>query len=306
MNLSPRAGGDETIRGRVAMSAFAKAKDNIPLISLVGLLTMSLVFGWVRYGYGLLLPDFQADFHLSKTTLGIISSLSFLSFLVGALLVTFFIARFGPRMFIVSGLAAASVGLLMAAFAQNGLLFSIGCIIAGLCPGLCWAPFSESVSEYVRERLQKRSLAVISTGSSIGLVLICALYLFFSEGSWRLLWTIGGVTGLILLLVVLKTIPARTVAASPHETNRNRPNLPSFHKHSVHLFTAAIIFGVTEATYIGRMRLILRRSHFIWTPRTPYFSLLRELGGLQVYGPGNLLITWVSAKAFFLRCWYTR
>ncbi|GAA0447575.1 MFS transporter [Lentibacillus halophilus] len=279
------------------MSLLARVKGEVPLISMVGLLAMSIVFGWVRYGYGLLLPDFQADFHLSKTTLGMISSLSFLSFLVGALLVTFFIAKWGPKMFIVSGLAAASVGLLTAAFAQSGLLFSIGCVIAGLCPGLCWAPFSESVSNYVRERLQKRSLAVISTGSSIGLVVICALYLVFPEGSWRLLWIIGGIIGLVLLLVVLKTVPSGAESPSPHDIKR--PRLPSFHKHSVHLFTAAIIFGVTEATYWTYAADFAEQS-FHMDASNALFFLITGVGGIAGLWAGELINYLGFRKSFFL------
>ncbi|MUV37632.1 hypothetical protein JNUCC1_01438 [Lentibacillus sp. JNUCC-1] len=273
---------------------FAKIKAGIPLISIVGLLSMAIVFGFVRYGYGLLLPDFQADFNLTKTTLGVISSLSFLSFMGGALLVTFFIGRLGPRVFIATGLAAASIGLLISAFAPNGLVFAIGCIIAGFCPGLCWTPFSNSVSEHVHDALQKRSLAVISTGSSLGLAVICLLYIAFSSGSWRIVWTIGGVGGLILLAVVLKTIPT-----ARYSRTNGRPHIPLFQRKSIHLFTAAILFGMTEATYwtyaADFAQQVLNIAAF-----NAVFFLITGICGLAGLWAGDLVHRIGFRKSFYL------
>lgn len=57
-----------------------KMEIEIPAISIIGLLALSVIFGWFRYGYGLLVPEFKQAFGVSASTLGMISSLSFVSF----------------------------------------------------------------------------------------------------------------------------------------------------------------------------------------------------------------------------------
>lgn len=67
----------------------------IPRISIIGLLALSIIFGWFRYGYGLLFTEFRSSFDLSASLLGVISSLTFITFLAGALMVILLVSKFG-------------------------------------------------------------------------------------------------------------------------------------------------------------------------------------------------------------------
>lgn len=224
-----------------------KLKIEIPTISVIGLLALSIIFGWFRYGYGLLLPKFEKDFNLSASTLGVISSLTFFTFLIGALCVILFVSRTGSRPVILAGIFTGAAGLLIAGLTNNSIIFTIGCAIAGLSPGLTWASFSESVNQHVKQSVQNRALAIISTGSTLGLVLITTFYIL-SNGDWRLIWISGGIAGFAIFFWALKSLPGSS--KKQHDQSGVKINLkPLLTVKTKPLYVASLLFGITEATY---------------------------------------------------------
>ncbi|SDY11431.1 MFS transporter [Salimicrobium album] len=222
-------------------------RTKIPPISIIGLLTLAIIFGGFRYGYGLLLPDFRESFGLSASALGVISSLTFITFLVGALAVIIFISKSGARFMILGGILTASTGLLVAALTNSWPVFAVACLIAGFSPGLTWTSFSESVSENVKQSVQKRTLSFISTGSAIGLVLLSLLYILLS-GEWRWTWGGAAVVGYLLFLWAYKSVPYQR--REGRKTAIKMEDLrPLFTKASVPFYLASFLFGVTESTY---------------------------------------------------------
>ncbi|WP_102336308.1 MFS transporter [Salimicrobium jeotgali] len=219
----------------------------IPPISILGLLALAIIFGWFRYGYGLLLPDFRESFGLSASVLGVISSLTFITFLTGALTVIIFISKSGPRLMILGGILTASTGLLVASLTDSWLVFAGAYLVAGLSSGLTWTSFSESVSENVRKHIQKRTLSIISTGSTIGLVFISLLYILL-DGAWRWIWGGGAMVGYLILLWAYKSVPSQ-------QRNKERTAIkmrdlqPLFTKASLPFYLASFLFGLTESTY---------------------------------------------------------
>jgi predicted MFS family arabinose efflux permease len=279
------------------MQLINKIRKEVPTISVVGLLALAIVFGWVRYGYGLLLPNFREDFNLSASMLGVISSLSFLSFLVGAWLVMFLVSAYGPRRFILSGIFAGSLGMLIAALTNNSFIFAVGVIIAGLSPGLCWSSFSDSVSQHIKKSLQKRSLAVISTGSSLGLVMISISYLLL-QGNWRIVWGGGGLVGFVIFLLALKAIPPGTIKNSSKEKGKEK--ISSFvTKYSIPLFIASIAFGMTEATYWTYAADFVEQTFKIQSANAIFF-LIAGIGGLAGLWAGDLINFLGFKKSIFL------
>lgn len=204
-------------------------------------------FGGFRYGYGLLLPDFRESFGLSASALGVISSLTFITFLVGALAVIIFISKSGARFMILGGILTASTGLLVAALTNSWPVFAVACLIAGFSPGLTWTSFSESVSENVRQHIQKRTLSIISTGSTVGLIFISFLYILL-DGEWRWIWGGGGAIGYLLFLWAYKSVPSRQRKGGGTAI-KMRDLQPLFTKASLPFYLASFLFGLTESTY---------------------------------------------------------
>lgn len=116
------------------------------------------------------------------------------------------VSKFGSRPVILIGIFAASTGLLMASLLQIHSFFTVGCVVAGLSPGLTWSSFSENVNQNVKKTVQERSLAVISTGSTLGLILISTSYLFL-DGQWRIIWIAGSVIGFMIFIWAFRSVP---------------------------------------------------------------------------------------------------
>ncbi|BCB03954.1 MFS transporter [Bacillus sp. KH172YL63] len=261
-------------------------KIEIPTISIIGLLALSIVFGWFRYGFGLLLPKFKEDFNLSASVLGIISSLTFLSFLVGALIVIILVSRKGSRPVILAGIFAVSTGLLMAAITHNSMIFAIGCTIAGLSPGLTWSSFSNSVKQHVKERIQNRSLSIISTGSTVGLVMISSYYLL-TDGEWRLIWATGGIIGFVILVWGYRAIPV--LKDKQTSGDRKQINVRAFMTNqSKPLFLASLLFGISEATYWTYSADFVQEN-FTISHANAIFFLVAGVGGIAGLWAGDFI-----------------
>ncbi|MCF6138451.1 MFS transporter [Pseudalkalibacillus berkeleyi] len=262
-------------------------KVEIPTISIIGLLALSIIFGWFRYGYGLLLPKFKEDFNLSASILGVISSLTFLSFLIGALTVILVVSRLGARPVILGGIFAASAGLLLSGLTNNSLIFALGCTIAGLSPGLTWSSFSESVNQNVRNGIQNRALAIISTGSTLGLIMISSLYLLVN-GDWRLIWVSGGIIGFIIFIWAFKSIPFPKQDESFQKEVLKVNVRPLLTKRSKPLYISSILFGITEATYWTYSADFVQENLFI-SHANAIFFLVTGIGGLVGLWAGDFI-----------------
>ena len=263
-----------------------KMEIEIPSISIIGLLALSVIFGWFRYGYGLLVPEFKQAFGISASTLGVISSLSFVSFLAGVVAVLMLVSKFGSRPVILIGILAASTGLLMASLTSNPLIFTVGCVVAGLSPGLTWSSFSENVSQNVKKTVQERSLAVISTGSTLGLIVISTSYLFL-DGQWRIIWIAGSVIGFMIFIWAFRSIPSSGQNRSGGKGVKI--NKRSFlTKNARPLYVASLLFGITEATYWTYAADFVKENFFVDNSNAIFF-LITGLGGIAGLWAGDLI-----------------
>lgn len=269
------------------MRVINKLQKGIPVTSILGLLALAIGYGWARYGYGLLLPNFRETFHLSLSMLGNISSLSYAAYLTGAIIVMVFVSKWGSRVLILMGIFAGSIGMILAALSNNILLFGCGSVVAGMCPGLCWSSFSDSVNDHVKPRLQKRSLAIISTGSSVGLVMITIAYIL-AQGNWRIIWGIGGIIGLIVLAWSWKAIPSDSSSKPKNKQSEKLERSWLWKKASVPLFIACILFGVTQATYWTYAADYVQQT-FTFDYAHVIYYMITGIGGLAGLWAGDLI-----------------
>lgn len=217
---------------------------NLPSLSLLGMVSMAITFGWVRYGYGLFLPHFEESFQLSTSTLGVISSLTYVSYLFAVIFVGMFTSKWGPRPMILIGLLTGAFGLFLASVTKSPLVFAIAMFIAGSSTGWCWSSFSDVVKDHISKQYQERSLAVISTGATVGLLVVSLMYLGLI-GEWRWIW---GALSLISFLTVLwawKTLPNKKADVKT-EDGKGKDLI---HPTSMPLFLSSFLFGITQSVY---------------------------------------------------------
>lgn len=272
-------------------------RAEIPTISIIGMLALTIIFGWFRYGYGLLFSEFKNAFGLSTSLLGVISSLTFVTFLIGALTVVLFVVRFGSRHVIMAGIMTASTGLLIASLTGSWIVFAAACLLAGFSPGLTWSSFSQSVHEHLPENIQKRSLAIISTGSTIGLIIISLIYISL-DGNWRLIWGGGAVAGYLIYWWAYKTVPypKETTSATRIRMADLKPLLTRDKKP---FYAAAFLFGFTESTYWTYSADFVQ-DHFSIANSNAIFFLITGIGGLAGLLGGELISRWGMRFTFTL------
>ncbi|PPB48653.1 MFS transporter [Arthrobacter pityocampae] len=181
-------------------------------VGLAGAAVVGVAFGMARYGYGLTLPGIRQDLGLSELVLGLISSATFAGYLAGLLLAGPLAARHGSRAPTTVGGICGALGGVIVTLAQSPWLLALGVILAGSAGGWVWAPYSDIVTRSVPLQQRPRTLAIITTGTSGGLVLLGGLAVLAALGSWRLVWAGIAIAAVVAAVVNLRLVP------------RNRPD----------------------------------------------------------------------------------
>lgn len=170
----------------------APINDESLRLSLAGLSIIAVAYGFARYGYGLFVPVFREEFGLSTEILGFISSGAYATYLIALLLAGFLSSRINPRAPVVLGGLFAVVGMVLIAFAPNALLLAVGVLLASTSSGWAWAPFSDAVAQMVRPEAQNRTLSIVSTGTTFGLIVVGPVSLI-AGSTWRAAWLVFAV-----------------------------------------------------------------------------------------------------------------
>jgi len=202
-------------------------------------------------GFGLFVPDVRATFSMSTSTVGFVSSLGFTGFFLGLLAAQWMLSRRGPAAPVLSGMAAASLGLAIVALAPNVIVLAAGVFLASSSAGFAWTPFNDAVHRKIRCIDCPSVLSEISSGTSVGIFAtgLAALWMVYAGVSWRVCWmafallALGVLVGNFVALGRLdKAPPARQ--AQPKWTN-------VFQAVAIPLFSVAFVFGTISAIYIA-------------------------------------------------------
>ena len=219
-------------------------------LAAAGLTAIAVSFAFARYGYGLFLPQFRESFGLSTDTAGLLAAGGYAGYLLALLATGAVVARTGPRLLVLIGTSAATLGTAMIAAAPNTVVLAIGVCVAATSPGWCWAPFSDAVARQVPQDRRHHALSVITSGTTFGVLVSAPAAWLTSEGStWRLAWASFAVLSLgsavwNVLLLPGGPDPQRTdtpTGTSPWRWLRRVGSTP--------LFLGSAGFGLTSTVY---------------------------------------------------------
>lgn len=224
-------------------------------IGLAGAAVVGVAFGMARYAYGVTLPDIRADLGLSELVLGLVASATFVGYLAGLLLAGPLAARRGSRAPTTVGGVCGAAGAVIVALAPSPWLLALGAVLAGGAGGWVWAPYSDIVTRTVALRQQPRALAIITTGTSGGLVVLGGLAILAIVGSWRLVWVAIAVAAVLAALVNLRLVP-RTAPVPAAARSADGPSLAVALRvpaaYSVVYFAAVVIYFTYAADVLDR------------------------------------------------------
>ncbi|MGX1101178.1 MFS transporter [Amorphus sp. MBR-141] len=219
-------------------------------LSGAGFAATAITYGPARMGFGLFLPELRSVFAISTETAGLVSSLGFVGFFAALLISQAMTTRKGPRLPVVAGLSAATLGLGIAAAAPNLPVLAIGVVFAMSSAGFSWTPFNNAVQRSVEDWSRPAALSSVSTGTSLGIAAagVTALAMSLGGVSWRLCWAAFAVGGALALLgnwAALKEV-AGTPGAGPRQ-----PWSVLRTASAVPMLALGLCYGVTSAIYIS-------------------------------------------------------
>jgi predicted MFS family arabinose efflux permease len=205
------------------MTVTSRSGSTVPLAA-AGCASVAVGFGFARYGFGLFVPAFRAQFGLDTATIGAIGSGAYAVYLVSLLGCGALCARFGPRLPVVVGTMSAFAGLALVAFASTPGMLTLGILIAATSSGWVWAPFADAVAG-IAPRQRPRTLAVIGTGTTFGLIVAGALACVGTDGpvAWRLVWGAFAVVAALATAASLLAVPGGQKGQKNGPPTRFRP-----------------------------------------------------------------------------------
>ncbi|MCE7082028.1 MFS transporter [Streptomyces sp. ST2-7A] len=224
-------------------------------VGLAGAAVVGVAFGMARYAYGLTLPDIRQDLELSEPVLGLIAGATFTGYLAGLLFAGPFAARRGSRAPTTVGGVCGVGGAVIVTLAQSPWSLAVGAVLAGSAGGWVWAPYSDIVTRTVARRQRPRALAIITTGTSGGLVVLGGLAVLAVLGSWRLVWAGIALAAVAAAVVNLRLVPRTGPAPSPDERHgasslARTLGVPA--AYSVVYFAAVVVYFTYAADVLTR------------------------------------------------------
>lgn len=150
----------------------------------------------------------QQDFGLSGSELGVVISGTLIGMAIGSLTLGFVADRMGRRPTILLSVAAATVGMVLAAMAPNVLVLGICRVLTGLGVGGILACVTVITSEYSSQRWRGLAIGIYSAGYGIGATIggLVAVSLQSTYG-WRSVFVVGAIVSCISLVLLIALLP---------------------------------------------------------------------------------------------------
>ena len=177
---------------------------------------IAVAYGLARFGYGLYLPTFTAEFALSRAAGGSIAAGSFAGYCLAALLAHRLVSRGQARaaLWVAAALVGTGAALVSGTWSPASLACAV--VVAGSGAGMASPAMVAAVDATVRRERADRAQAVVNSGTGVGVV-VAAVLVTVAPGGWRATW--GGIAVAAVLVAWATdratTWPIARPAASP-------------------------------------------------------------------------------------------
>lgn len=177
----------------------------------VGTLVVFSALGLARFGYTMLLPPMQAALEMDNTQAGGLATANLAGYLALAVAGGALASRYGPRVVISGGLAAAALGMVLTGLAGSFTTAMVWRAFTGVGSGASNVPVMALLSAWFAQRRRGFAAGVGVTGSSLALIVlgpvVPRLLAAFGENGWRVCWFLFA--GVTLALAVLSLVALR-------------------------------------------------------------------------------------------------
>ena len=186
------------------------------VIVAVGILTITGAQGFLRFGYAMILPSMGQALGLSHAQTGMLATMSYLGYTLGAALIGLLVVRFGSRRSIGVGTTVAGLGMVLTGTVATYEAALALQAVVGLAAIVASSPTMSLSSAWFTPRRRGRAAGILSAGGPLGSLITGPLLplligAFGPLMGWRYGWyLLGGavVVAGLLDLVFLRDHPA--------------------------------------------------------------------------------------------------
>jgi len=241
-------------------------------------------------------PHVMPQFGLSPARMGVVFSALLVGLGLGSMLLGPLGDRFGRRPTVLAGVVMLAVATLGTATGSGYFDFSAWRLLGGMALGLCLTNTTAMVAELAPSQRRAATVALISTGMSVGVIVAGLLAPWLVEqGGWRLIFVAPGVVTLLVALAVWLWLPETRVPRSPAAqlAASASSGLAALLKAPLRaqLIHFAVFFGTSAAAmywFTNWLPVVLPRAGYTTTAAAHYLSLA-QTGSLAV----GILIGWL-------------
>jgi CP family cyanate transporter-like MFS transporter len=245
-----------------------------------------------------LLPLIHDDLNMTEAQVGTLVGLPLALFALAAVPGSLLVARLGPRLTLVGGLAVAGIASGARGFADGLVTLYLATIVMGLGVSVMQPALPRLVREWTPSRIGLGT-AVYTNGMLIGAVTPIALtfsVVLPAVGSWRndlIVWSVPVLAVAAILVVALPAMPSakREAGAIPH---RWWPDWKS-----PLIWMLGLTFGTNNAIYFSLNAVL--PEYLTYTGRSDLVS--PALLSINVAQLVSLMVLLVVADKWLLRAW---
>jgi len=183
---------------------------------------IAVTYGLARFGYGLYLPTFTADFALSRAAGGSIAAGSFAGYCLAALLAYRLVRRGQARAALWATAALAGTGAALVAGAWSSASLAYGVVVAGSGSGMASPALVAAVAATVRRDRADRAQAVVNSGTGVGVV-VAAVLVTVAPGGWRATWAGFAVAAVLVAWATDASPPGRAPVRTEADRRPGQP-----------------------------------------------------------------------------------
>ncbi|RFU19201.1 YbfB/YjiJ family MFS transporter [Geodermatophilus marinus] len=184
-----------------------------------GLSVIAVTYGLARYGFGLYLPQFRAEFGISAGTAGGLAAGGYLAYCAAALLAPLLVARGRARAALWVAGGSAALGSVVVATAPGTAVLAVGVLVAGSGAGAATPALVAAVAATVRPAGVARAQGVVNSGTGAGVV-AGGLLVLAVPGAWRPAWLGFAVLALVVTRVADRSARWPAATGGPHPAGR--------------------------------------------------------------------------------------
>ncbi|KAF9418968.1 hypothetical protein HW555_004295 [Spodoptera exigua] len=279
------------------------------VVVLASFLTI-FIFDGIYFTFGSMLKDMTEDLGVDQSLVALINSVAVALYFIGGPLVSALINRFGFRAVAMTGSITSSMALLGTYFAADYItILCIYGVIGGIGACLCSMPSGLVVGFYF-ERLRSVAMAISSTGSSVGIMVLFSINTYIVNlAGWRVLMLFhsGLVATTYFFTMSFRPLLSLTVTTSPitattsAERTRTVTYLPSLSaikkspsktkREEILPSAAERLFKAVPSPHFPTAAAVIRESEVVSPTQQTRPGQIEQPGTSTAAVPSRLIVT---------------